>query len=59
MQLRKSIFRAMLIATGMAFLFSLHAQKWPEYAHNGVVSSAQKIASQIGVDILKPACLHC
>ncbi len=32
---------------------SLHAKKWPVYAKNGMVVSTQKIASEIGVEILK------
>lgn len=53
MQFKNRVLPALLIVISTAFLFSLHAQKWPEYAHNGVVSSSQKIASQIGVDIMK------
>ncbi|MGH1362132.1 MAG: gamma-glutamyltransferase [Calditrichia bacterium] len=53
MQFRNRVLHVLLLLTIGAFFSSILAQKWPEYAHKGVVSSAQKIASQIGVDILK------
>ena len=35
------------------FCNSAIAQKWPEYAKHGMVVSTQRIASRVGVDILK------
>ena len=48
MNIKRSIY---LIVIFFLFLSSLHAQ--PLSYKNGVVSSAQKLASQVGIDILK------
>lgn len=37
----------------LSLLGALHAQKWPVYARHGMVVSTQKIASEVGVEILK------
>ncbi len=35
------------------FVGKIHAEKWPVYAKNGMVTSSSRIASKVGADILK------
>ena len=53
----KKLLKCFLILTFLSiFLFNcdfVYAEKWPVYARNGLVVSTNRIASEVGVQILK------